>query len=415
MNDEDSSDESDDDIVLDQSLAATTTQPQPQSQAQQPTTKHDAQPLQSATTTATKHESQQSKPTIVTIAPPTLKSNKNNTAGNMDTDDTNTATMNQQTADALPPPIPFHAQLKANQKEAKHVPDQTTTANTNTNANNNAKADTNDDEVIRPRVDPKLLKMMNLSDANELGENTFFDLDLDALTEKPWNDKSKGIDITDWFNYGFNEESWRKYCCTQIKMRNVLKKQQIQAQTHVQPQHIYYPRPNATQMMMNTNTSDVIMNVNENRPTLGICFDFQNKGKCLRGGSCRWSHDPLLMSKHENDNKNSNTDGICFEFKNKGSCAYGNKCRWRHNIEMPQPMNVMKVNETQQVPQQPKETTHELQARLQVLLGGNAPNIPSVVSSLLHEDKKTKKSKKKKRKHKKSRKRRQKKSISRSV
>eukprot|EP01083_Nonionella_stella_P144552 451541_1 len=204
MNDEDSSDESDDDIVLDQSLAATTTQPPPPSQAQQSTTKHDAQPLQSDTSHTKQTVTQQSKPTIVTIAPPTLKSNKPNAASTMDTEDTNPATMNQQTSDALAPPIPFHAQLKANQKEGKLAADETTAASTNTNANNSTKADTNEDEIIRPRVDPKLLKMMNLSDANELGDNTFFDLDLDALTEKPWNDSRKGVDITDWFNYGFN-------------------------------------------------------------------------------------------------------------------------------------------------------------------------------------------------------------------
>ena len=31
--------------------------------------------------------------------------------------------------------------------------------------------------------------------------------------------RQPGADITDWFNYGFTEASWRAYCARQIKMR----------------------------------------------------------------------------------------------------------------------------------------------------------------------------------------------------
>eukprot|EP01083_Nonionella_stella_P144553 451542_1 len=122
MNDEDSSDESDDDIVLDQSLAATTTQPPPPSQAQQSTTKHDAQPLQSDTSHTKQTVTQQSKPTIVTIAPPTLKSNKPNAASNMDAEDTNPSTMNQQTSDALTEK-PWNDKSKGDKKEDSKTDD----------------------------------------------------------------------------------------------------------------------------------------------------------------------------------------------------------------------------------------------------------------------------------------------------
>lgn len=33
---------------------------------------------------------------------------------------------------------------------------------------------------------------------------------LDSLEEKPW--RKPGADITDYFNYGFNEDTWRAYC-----------------------------------------------------------------------------------------------------------------------------------------------------------------------------------------------------------
>ncbi|CAB4055798.1 FIP1L1 [Lepeophtheirus salmonis] len=43
------------------------------------------------------------------------------------------------------------------------------------------------------------------------------ELDIDSLDEKPW--KKPGADITDYFNYGFTEETWQAYCNRQRKMR----------------------------------------------------------------------------------------------------------------------------------------------------------------------------------------------------
>uniref|UniRef100_A0A1Q3F306 Putative polyadenylation factor i complex subunit fip1 n=1 Tax=Culex tarsalis TaxID=7177 RepID=A0A1Q3F306_CULTA len=40
---------------------------------------------------------------------------------------------------------------------------------------------------------------------------------IDSLEEKPW--RKPGSDITDYFNYGFNEETWRAYCERQKRMR----------------------------------------------------------------------------------------------------------------------------------------------------------------------------------------------------
>ncbi|XP_033742874.1 pre-mRNA 3'-end-processing factor FIP1-like isoform X3 [Pecten maximus] len=46
-----------------------------------------------------------------------------------------------------------------------------------------------------------------------------FEFDLDGLQadEKPW--RKPGADITDYFNYGFNEDSWRMYCEKQRRHR----------------------------------------------------------------------------------------------------------------------------------------------------------------------------------------------------
>lgn len=40
---------------------------------------------------------------------------------------------------------------------------------------------------------------------------------IDSLDEKPW--RKPGADITDYFNYGFNEDTWRSYCERQKRMR----------------------------------------------------------------------------------------------------------------------------------------------------------------------------------------------------
>uniref|UniRef100_A0A183BK39 Pre-mRNA 3'-end-processing factor FIP1 n=1 Tax=Globodera pallida TaxID=36090 RepID=A0A183BK39_GLOPA len=44
-----------------------------------------------------------------------------------------------------------------------------------------------------------------------------YDLDLATMEDKPW--RKPGADITDYFNYGFNEESWNQYCERQRKFR----------------------------------------------------------------------------------------------------------------------------------------------------------------------------------------------------
>lgn len=44
-----------------------------------------------------------------------------------------------------------------------------------------------------------------------------FEFAIENIEDKPW--RKPGADITDYFNYGFNEETWRAYCERQKKMR----------------------------------------------------------------------------------------------------------------------------------------------------------------------------------------------------
>lgn len=43
------------------------------------------------------------------------------------------------------------------------------------------------------------------------------EVDLESLEEKPW--KKPGADITDYFNYGFTEDTWAAYCARQKRVR----------------------------------------------------------------------------------------------------------------------------------------------------------------------------------------------------
>lgn len=51
-------------------------------------------------------------------------------------------------------------------------------------------------------------KQLPLLDANNI-----YDFEIDNMEDKPWS--RPGADITDYFNYGFNEYTWKKYCAKQ--------------------------------------------------------------------------------------------------------------------------------------------------------------------------------------------------------
>jgi len=48
---------------------------------------------------------------------------------------------------------------------------------------------------------------------------TIFDVDIESFEEKPW--KYPGIDISDFFNFGLNEESWKDYCRQLVTLLNL--------------------------------------------------------------------------------------------------------------------------------------------------------------------------------------------------
>lgn len=58
---------------------------------------------------------------------------------------------------------------------------------------------------------------INLEAVGEYNGQPITDVDLDNVEDKPW--RKPGADITDYFNYGFNEITWRSYCAKQKMLR----------------------------------------------------------------------------------------------------------------------------------------------------------------------------------------------------
>ncbi|KAI8368262.1 uncharacterized protein BYT42DRAFT_124492 [Radiomyces spectabilis] len=58
---------------------------------------------------------------------------------------------------------------------------------------------------------------IDLEAVGEFNGQPITEVDLDMVEDKPW--RKPGADITDFFNYGFNEITWRAYCAKQKMLR----------------------------------------------------------------------------------------------------------------------------------------------------------------------------------------------------
>jgi pre-mRNA 3'-end-processing factor FIP1 len=62
---------------------------------------------------------------------------------------------------------------------------------------------------------------VDLDAVAKLDGKDLYEVDLDAFEDKPW--RKPGADITDYFNYGFNELTWKLYCQKQRAMREEIR------------------------------------------------------------------------------------------------------------------------------------------------------------------------------------------------
>lgn len=70
-----------------------------------------------------------------------------------------------------------------------------------------------------PRID-QVKQGVDLDIVGKIDGKELYEIDLDSFDDKPW--RKPGADITDYFNYGFNENTWKRYCNKQKAMREEL-------------------------------------------------------------------------------------------------------------------------------------------------------------------------------------------------
>ncbi|KAI0652565.1 hypothetical protein C8Q79DRAFT_938290 [Trametes meyenii] len=67
-----------------------------------------------------------------------------------------------------------------------------------------------DPKTLPAATAPPSHPSINPSAVGTVDGRSIFDYDLNAIAEKPW--RRPGSDLSDWFNYGFDEISWEAYC-----------------------------------------------------------------------------------------------------------------------------------------------------------------------------------------------------------
>uniref|UniRef100_H3AVF3 Pre-mRNA 3'-end-processing factor FIP1 n=1 Tax=Latimeria chalumnae TaxID=7897 RepID=H3AVF3_LATCH len=61
------------------------------------------------------------------------------------------------------------------------------------------------------------IKGVDLDAPGSINGVPVLEVDLDSFEDKPW--RKPGADLSDYFNYGFNEETWKSYCEKQKRIR----------------------------------------------------------------------------------------------------------------------------------------------------------------------------------------------------
>ncbi|KAK9369064.1 Fip1 motif-domain-containing protein [Lipomyces kononenkoae] len=80
------------------------------------------------------------------------------------------------------------------------------------------------------------LSEVDLDKVPEFDGTPITQVDLDSLEDKPW--RKPGADVTDYFNYGFDEFSWTTYCLRQDKLRDEYDPNKLRTQMMQQMQQL---------------------------------------------------------------------------------------------------------------------------------------------------------------------------------
>lgn len=70
----------------------------------------------------------------------------------------------------------------------------------------------------KPKTNLGKFSIEEFESVGTISGQSAIEYNIEAIEDKPW--RKPGADITDYFNYGFNEETWRAYCERQKRMRH---------------------------------------------------------------------------------------------------------------------------------------------------------------------------------------------------
>lgn len=70
----------------------------------------------------------------------------------------------------------------------------------------------------KPKTNLGKFSIEEFESVGTIAGQTAIEYNIETIEDKPW--RKPGADITDYFNYGFSEETWRSYCERQKKMRH---------------------------------------------------------------------------------------------------------------------------------------------------------------------------------------------------
>lgn len=91
-------------------------------------------------------------------------------------------------------------------------------SNYNIKQRNNLLAPTAGATGEKPKTGIGKFSIEEFESVGTINGQTAVEYNIETLEDKPW--RKPGADITDFFNYGFNEDTWRAYCERQKRMRS---------------------------------------------------------------------------------------------------------------------------------------------------------------------------------------------------
>jgi pre-mRNA 3'-end-processing factor FIP1 len=130
-----------------------------------------------------------------------------------------------------------------------------------------------DTSLLPPAHAPPSAPSVDLNVVGTFDGRSILEVDLSAMAEKPW--RRPGSDISDWFNYGFDELSWEAYCVRRRdlgELANVLKTNIINFSALQEDQLLALP-PDVRTMVM-TGASAMMNNAaNQGMMAPGVMMD----------------------------------------------------------------------------------------------------------------------------------------------